>query len=149
MNKTCMKKSQVAATAFSAVAVFLLLWLFAPSPAGSSPASPTADISGTELGITYLPLNRQAAAEFGLEVDSAALITSVARGSIAESSGLAEGDIVLGFNGTSLGPDTPLIGLMLQCSLAHGPTDCQVMAEISRDGCSRQVLLGRGGQLVQ
>jgi len=68
------------------------------------------------LGITYLQINPALSAYYGLGVDSGALVTGVASGSLAERAGIRKGNVIISFNGTSLGEKTPFLGMMRQCN---------------------------------
>lgn len=98
------------------------------------------------LGITYLTIDGQVAAEFNLPVQNGALIRSarpgepaVQPGSAAARAGLREGDIIVAVNGVRLDYSTSLRQLLL----GYKPGDT-ITLTVLRDGRERniQVTLG-------
>lgn len=93
------------------------------------------------LGITYITIDGQVAAEFGLPVQNGALIRSGRRGepavqpgSAAARAGLREGDIIVAVEGVRLDYNTSLRQLLLR----HKPGDT-ITLTILRDGRERTV----------
>ena len=100
----------------AAIFVFRLL-LVAPSF-----NSPQINNAGVELGFAYLPISQDVSAYYSLDVDTGALVTAVAKGGLIEKAGVKAGDIITGFNGTKIGADTPLLGMMRVCCIDDGVT---------------------------
>jgi S1-C subfamily serine protease len=61
-------------------------------------------------------------AYYGLGIDSGALVTDVAKGGLIEKAGVKAGDVITAFNGTKIGADTPLLGMMRGCCIDEGVT---------------------------
>jgi len=80
-----------------------------------------------DLGITYLTVTPQVAANYGIAVDSGALVTEVSKGSLADQVGVKTGDVITYFNGSAVGRQSPLLGMMRGCHAGH-----QVMMEVWR-----------------
>ncbi|MBI2860221.1 MAG: PDZ domain-containing protein [Chloroflexi bacterium] len=94
----------------------LLLW---PGPGDDRLAAPLPAPPGVDLGFSYLPLTSRVSAYYGLGMDSGALVTEVDPGSPAARAGVVVGDIILSFNGVSLGEATSLLGMVIACPVGH------------------------------
>ena len=84
------------------------------------------------LGVSIQDVNQSLAESFGLERPEGALVAAVGDGSPAESGGIASGDIILDFNGSSVTQSSalpPLVGLV-----APGTT---VDVVVLRDGAEQ------------
>ena len=98
------------------------------------------------IGIYYVPIDPALAAEQDLPVDYGALIgtadgsgQAVFPGSPAEAAGLQAGDIVVGIDGTQIGPETDLSTLILP----HAPGDTITLRVLRNNSVSEvQVTLG-------
>src|SRR3972149_11519096 len=73
------------------------------------------DNSSPGLGITYLNVTPAVSAYYRLGVQYGALVTEVVPGSPACLAGVETGDVILSFNGTRLGEDVSLLGMMMAC----------------------------------
>jgi len=97
-----------------------------------SSRSVVADSDDTlDLGITYLTVTPQVAMHYGLAVDSGALVTEVSKGSLADQVGVKTGDVITYFNGSAVGQQSPLLGMMRGCHMGR-----QVMMEVWRGNTS-------------
>jgi len=112
-----MRKSRLIASGLTAatlvIAVLILFLPEQPSQGGSPLATKAA--ASVDLGVTYLPVNKDVAIYYNLEVSSGALITEVTRDSLAAGAGVRKGDVILSYNGNKLGEGTSLLGLMRKC----------------------------------
>lgn len=106
----------------------------------------TGEVRYPFLGITYLTIDGQVAAEYGLPVQSGAFIQNtrtgqpaVQPGSAAASAGLRDGDIIVAVEGTRLDYNTSLRQLLLR----HKPGDT-ITLTILRDGQERDVTVTLG-----
>ncbi len=106
----------------------------------------TGEVRYPFLGITYLTIDGQVAAEYGLPVQSGALIQNtrtgqpaVQPGSAAASAGIRDGDIIVAVEGTRLDYNTSLRQLLLR----HKPGDT-ITLTILRDGQERDVTVTLG-----
>jgi len=87
----------------------------------TSQSKPEGSLISTEeqlsidMGVSYLPVTPRVSQYYGLTVDSGALVTEVVPGSMAEKAGLKVGDVIVAFNGTSLGEEAPLLGIIRAC----------------------------------
>lgn len=77
---------------------------------GAQEYSKTANI-----GIVYLPVTPSVSTYYGLGVDSGALVTQVITDSPADKAGLNVGDVILSFNGVSVGEEESLLGMIRSC----------------------------------
>jgi serine protease Do len=68
------------------------------------------------LGVTIQEVNQQLADTFGLSKPAGALVSSVEKGSPAESAGIKSGDVILKFNGTDILRSTDLPALVSEMS---------------------------------
>ena len=100
-------------------------------PATTLLNSPQINNAGVELGFAYLPISQDVSAYYSLDVDTGALVTAVAKGGLIDKAGVKAGDIITGFNGTKIGADTPLLGMMRACCIEDGVT----LEVWSSDGC--------------
>lgn len=71
-------------------------------------------VSRPYIGISYQLINAQIAAAYDLSRDNGLLITEVRPGSPAEQAGLAQGDIVVKFDGTDVTGPTSLLELLMK-----------------------------------
>ncbi|RRR68745.1 MAG: PDZ domain-containing protein [Candidatus Viridilinea halotolerans] len=99
------------------------------------------------LGVRYLSIDGNLAAELGLPVQNGALVQSgrsgqsaIEPGSAAERAGILDGDIIVAINGTRLDYNTSLRQLLLR----HAPGDT-VTITVLRDGSEQplEVTLGQ------
>jgi serine protease Do len=91
------------------------------------------------LGVLIQPVTEEIAREFKLPGAAGALIGEVTRGSPAEKAGIAEGDVILEFNGRPVADNR-----QLRLLVAQTPPDTSVTLKLSRDGKveTRSVTLG-------
>ncbi|HEV3231236.1 MAG TPA: trypsin-like peptidase domain-containing protein [Candidatus Dormibacteraeota bacterium] len=87
------------------------------------------------LGITEQPIDSQYALANSLPVDHGALVVSVAAGGPAEKAGVKQGDIVVSIDGTDVGVDNTVIGI-----LSHHKVGDKVKLSVLRYGSSRQTI---------
>ncbi len=106
----------------------------------------TGEVRYPFLGITYLTIDGQVAAEYGLPVQSGAFIQNtrtgqpaVQPGSAAASAGLRDGDIIVAVEGTRLDYNTSLRQLLLR----HKPGDT-ITLTVLRDGQERDFTVTLG-----
>lgn len=72
-----------------------------------------------DLGITYLTITPGISSHYDLGVDSGVLVTKVTSGGLADRAGIRSGDVIISFNGTRIGSETPLLGMMRRCHPGH------------------------------
>lgn len=91
------------------------------------------------FGISSVPVTPQVAAQFNLDVDHGALVTTVSAGGPAEAAGVQEGDVILSIDGQEVTAEDSFIEVLFQ----HKPGDT-VEAAIQRGGeeITVQVTLG-------
>ncbi|MEZ4503500.1 MAG: trypsin-like peptidase domain-containing protein [Dehalococcoidia bacterium] len=101
----------------------------------------TGSVVHPYLGISYLPLNAQVAADLGLETTKGALIGQVQPGSPADEAGLQADDIIVAFDGEALTGESDLPAALD----AHKGGDT-VNLEVERNGqtLTLQATLGGG-----
>ncbi len=102
----------------------------------SQRAGPGAQTGAFNLGFVYLPVNDSVAGYYGLGVDCGALVTDVSPGSRAEQAGIRTGDVITRFNGAAITQETPLLGMMRECS----PEGCITM-EVQNNNTTREVTI--------
>ena len=96
---------------------------------------PLAETSASQdLGITYLRITPQVTAHYELGIKNGALVTGVVSDSLADRAGLREGDVILSYNGVTLGEETPLLGMIRDCRPGS-----DVVFEIWREDRSRLI----------
>lgn len=74
-----------------------------------------ANYSSIDLGFTYLQVTPTVSRQYGLGVNSGALITQASQDSLLCHAGIKAGDVIISFNGVYVGPDAPLLGMILGC----------------------------------
>ncbi len=78
-----------------------------------------------DVGVSYLPVTPELSKYYGLEVSYGALVTDVVRDSPADKARLKQGDVIVAFNGTELGEEISLLGIIRQCP-AEDPITLEV-----------------------
>jgi 2-alkenal reductase len=81
------------------------------------------------FGVSSVPVTLQVAAQFNLDVDHGALVTSVSAGGPAEAAGVQEGDVILAIDGQEINAQDAFSDVLFE----HKPGDT-VEATIRRGG---------------
>jgi len=103
----------LALVVLSAVAAASRTGLTIPSNTTKSVANRLVTTSAPPyLGITYLPITPEVAAYYGLTQQDGIYICEVANGSPAEMAGVSANTVIIRFDGTTLGSNTPLVELL-------------------------------------
>ena len=89
----------------------------------------TGRVSNPYLGVTLVDLTPSAAEEFGLAVDSGAIVLEVGPGTPADEAGIRAEDIIVGLDDTQIESSGDLLGVLRD----YQPGDT-VQLQIVRDG---------------
>ncbi|OGO30783.1 MAG: hypothetical protein A2Z29_03780 [Chloroflexi bacterium RBG_16_56_11] len=100
---------------FAALVLFGLFVLRGQTSEAAPNGTGQTDQASPGLGITYLNVTPAVSAYYRLGVQYGALVTEVVPGSPACLAGVETGDVILSFNGTRLGEDVSLLGMMMAC----------------------------------
>jgi serine protease Do len=93
-------------------------------------------VSRGRLGVTIQPINHELAKSFGLDKPEGALVSSVEKGSPADKAGIEAGDVILKFEGKSIGTsfDLPLL-------VAEQSPGTEARLEVWHDGKAKSLSL--------
>jgi len=133
------KRGKVVLSVIAVISVLVitaLVFLLQDRDENSIPAPAILNSVTIDMGVSYLPVTPGLSEYYGLGVDSGALVTEVAQDSIADKAGLKVGDVILAFNGTEVGEDVPLFGMMREC-----PPGSPVTLEVWRGDSYQKVEL--------